>query len=252
MAAATTTTKVARVRERWEAHPYGQDSQDAIGACATVCVFIAWMFCALPRHLKTPDPADMSNLVIAACRRWKLSSRQQDWQDITQALQNNFFLRMAIVGKDRLLRPDGPRPKYFDIQTELERPVFLSVFGNYEEDTPITQFFHQPACAIICDGTYTYLLCKRFLESRGEGCLEYFFFDPHGDRSLVVGFETAADCTAFFKQHTQIGLEGSPKNVDWNWILCADLPPEVFEEKERNHRESLITIQSSSSRKRKR
>lgn len=217
---------------QWEARPVGQDAQGSVGACASVCVYVARLFCALPRHIETPDPALISNMVIAACMHWKNYVRiggESGWQSITSALKNNFVLRMAIVGNDRCLTPHTAHRAvntHLDVLNELRRPNFLDADGKFRGEE-----FAQPVCALFCDGTYSYLVCKRFLKT---GRIEYLFFDPHGVSSLAKGFEDVDDCVEFLREHCDLHAD-TKKTWDWNWILCTLLPPSRYLELEKEH-----------------
>lgn len=216
--------------ESWEARPIGQDAQGAVGACSSVCVYVARLFCAYPRDIPTPDSALISNMVIAACMHWKNYTKV--WQSLRTALKNNFFLRMAIVGRDRCHAPFSKRKAastHLDVLDELRHPNFLESDGSFQGEE-----FRQPACAVVCDGTSTFLLCKRFLDGRG---FEYFFFDPHGVNSFVKGFETAEECAEFLRKACDLHSD-SKKTWSWNWILCTKLPPSVYRELEENRRKT--------------
>ena len=212
----------------WEASPIGQDAQGAVGACATACLYVAHMFCALPRHIETPDPALISNRLISACMHWKTFTRE--WQTIRGALMNSFFLRMAIVGKDRCITPHAAhvaKNTHLDVTKELLHPNFIDADGYFGDEK-----FAQPVCAMFCDGTFTYMVCKRFHEQKGH--IEYFFFDPHGVTGIVKGFETAAECANFLHEHCDLH-ERTEKTWDWNWILCTQLTPSRYKELEKAH-----------------
>jgi hypothetical protein len=224
----SSSSSLARKQIAWEASPIGQDAQGAVGACATACLYVAHMFCALPRHIETPDPALLSNRLIAACMHWKTFTRR--WQSIREALMNSLLLRMAIVGKDRCITPHAAhraRNTHLDVLQELIHPNFIDDDGRFAGEK-----FAQPACALFCDGTYTYMLCKRFQEQKGR--IEYFLFDPHGLASVVKGFRTAEDCAAFLREHCDLH-ERTEKTWDWNWVLCTQLPPSLFRELEKAH-----------------
>lgn len=244
---------------QWEAHPIGQDAQGSVGACASACTYVARLLCALPRHVDTPDPALISNMVIAACMHWKTyvkpkneserkthaeTEGENGWQSITTALKNNFVLRMAIVGNDRCLTPHAAHKAtntHLNVLDELRHPNFLDAEGKFQGE-----HFAQPVCALFCDGTYTYLVCKRFLKT---GRLEYLFFDPHGVSSLVKGFEDVEDCVEFLRDHCDLH-SGTRKTWDWNWILCTLLPPSRYQELEKEHeKETNTTTKARKKRK---
>jgi len=201
-----------------------------VGACTSVCTYVAHLLCAMPRHTETPDPAIISNRVISACMHWKIYI--DEWQSIRTALKNNFFLRMAIVGRDRCITPHAThraRNTHLNVLDELQHPNFLD-----EEDCFQGEPFAQPVCALFCDGTYSYMVCKMFRERKGE--LEYFFFDPHGQTSLIKGFDSAEDCAKFLRKHCDL-YGGTKKTWDWNWILCTRLPPSTYRELEKAHKD---------------
>ena len=209
----------------WEGKPLGQDSQDAHGACSTVCIFIARVLCALPRHVEVPDINIISNQVIIACMQWRNLIKK--WSSIKSSICDNFLLGMAIVGEDAHL--NNALGASFDVNDELARPSFLDGNGMFRGKK-----FNQPVCAMICDGTYTYLVCKRFLSNQG---LEYFFFDPHGNRSLIKGFESSSECAEFIGVNYNIHKD-TELVVDWTWVLCTFLPPDTFSELEEAHKAS--------------
>lgn len=143
----------------------GQSKEEATGACATVCTYIASYFCTLEKSC-APSDEDICSLIIRSCIRWK--ELVGEFTSVQKAFMMSLHTRMKVRFEQMHRSGYGGRLSV-DLRHSLECGMKL---------------FTKPVALFICANEYTFVFLMR------ERCTQIFFFDPHGHNAI---FERVRD-----------------------------------------------------------
>ena len=143
----------------------GQAKEEATGACATVCTYIASYFCTLEKNCG-PSKEDICSLLIRSCIRWK--ELVGEFTSVQKAFMMSLHTKMKVRFEQMHRNGYGGR-QIINLQHSLECGMRL---------------FTKPVALFICANEYTFVFLMR------SHCTQIFFFDPHGHNAI---FERVRD-----------------------------------------------------------